>query len=58
MSELDGKNVAYYGKPITSLTKEELLEALLELAKIINDCPVKGNCRKLLDTTDINGGRN
>ena len=53
MSKLDYKDVAYYGKPIASLNKEELLEALLELAKIINDCPVKGDCKKLFDATDI-----
>lgn len=48
MSKLDYKDVAYYGKPIASLTKAELLEALLEMARIINDCPVKGECRKLI----------
>jgi hypothetical protein len=58
MSKLDVKEVAYYGKPIASLNKEELLEALLELAKIINDCPVKGDCKKLFDTTDIKAGGN
>jgi hypothetical protein len=58
MDKLDYKDVAYYGKPIASLNKEELLEALLKLAKIINDCPVKGDCKKLLDDTDIKAGGN
>jgi len=53
MSKLDYKDVAYYGKPITSLTKAELLEALFGLAKIINDCPVKGDCKKLIDKKTI-----
>jgi len=51
MDKLDAKNVAYYGKPITSLTKAELIEALMEMARIINDCPVKGECNKLIEKT-------
>jgi len=58
MSKLGVKDVAYYGKPIASLNKEELLETLLELAKIINDCPVKGDCKKLFNATDIKAGGN
>ncbi|MBW1693781.1 MAG: hypothetical protein JRJ41_06405 [Deltaproteobacteria bacterium] len=53
MSKLDYKDVAYYGKPITSLTKAELLEALFELAGIVNDCPVKGDCKDLIDKKTI-----
>jgi hypothetical protein len=53
MSKLDVKDIAYYGKPIESLNKEELLEAILELAQMINDFPVKGNCKKLPDATNI-----
>ena len=53
MSELEVKDVAFYGKPISSLNKEELLEALLPLANIINDCPVKGECGKLVGTKNI-----
>lgn len=53
MSKLDVNDVAYLGKPIALLNKEELLQALLALASIINSCPVKGECEKLLDTTDI-----
>ena len=57
MSKLDYKDIAYYGKPITSLTKKELLEALLVLSKMVNDCPVKGDCKKLFVTTNNNAGK-
>ena len=56
MSQLEYKDTSYYGRPITSLKKEELLEALLNLAQIINDCPVKGDCKKLFDVADIKAG--
>jgi hypothetical protein len=58
VTKLDYKDVAYYGKPIASLNKEELLEVVLELAKIINDCPVKGGCKKLFEFTDMKAGEN
>lgn len=51
MSKLNANDIAYYGKPITSLNREELLAALLNLANIINACPVKGECAKLVETT-------
>jgi len=57
MGKLDVNDIAYYGKPITSLTKEELLGALLALANIINDCPVKGECEKLLGSEDSKRAR-
>lgn len=57
MSKLTSKDVAYYGRAIESLTKEELLEAFLELAMIINDCPVKGDCKRLLEASDIRKGK-
>ena len=57
MNKLDYKNVAYYGKSIESLTKEELLEAFLELAKILNDCPVKGDCMRMFDFSDLRKGK-
>ena len=50
MSKLNANDIAYYGKPITSLNREELLAALLDLANIINACPVKGECAKLVET--------
>lgn len=57
MSRLDADNIAYYGKPITSLNREELLAALVALANIINDCPVKGECGKLLGSKDFKSAR-
>ena len=35
MSKIDSKQIAYYGKPIDSLTREELINALEELAGAI-----------------------
>ena len=57
MSKLDANDIAYYGKPITSLTKEELIAALLDLANIINACPVKGECEKLFGSKDSKRAR-
>jgi hypothetical protein len=47
-SGLQPDKIGYYGKPITSLTKEELLKVVLELSEIINDCPVKGECAEIV----------
>ena len=38
MSKIDSKQIAYYGKPIDSLTREQLISALEELAGAIHDC--------------------
>ena len=46
-SGLQPEKIGYYGKPITSLTKKELLKALLELSEKINNCPVKGECAEI-----------
>jgi hypothetical protein len=50
--DLQPDKIGYYGKPITSLTKEELLEVLLELSEIIYNCPVKGECNEILKLID------
>ncbi len=47
-SGLQPEKIGFYGKPITSLTKEELLELVLELSEIIYYCPVKGECAEIL----------
>jgi hypothetical protein len=44
MSKIDCKQIAYYGKPIDTLTRDELISALEELAGAIHDCTV-GNKR-------------
>ena len=41
MTKIDGKQIAYYGKPIESLTRDELISALEELASAIHDCAVR-----------------
>jgi hypothetical protein len=38
MSKIECKQIAYYGKPIDSLTRDELISALEELAGAIHDC--------------------
>ena len=48
MSALEPDKVGYYGKPVSSLSKDELLKVVLELAEIIHNCPVKGRCNEIL----------
>jgi len=48
MSDLHPDKIGYYGKPVSSLTKDELLKAVLELSEIIYNCPVKGKCCEIL----------
>ncbi len=49
MSDFCPDNVGYYGKPLSSLTKDELLNAVLEVMEIIHNCPVKGRCNEILE---------
>lgn len=49
MNDFHPDNVGYYGKPVSSLTKDELLKAVLELSEIIHNCPVKGKCYEILE---------
>ncbi len=48
MNGLQPEKIGYYGKPNTSLSKEELLKVVLELSEIIKNCPVKGECAKIV----------
>jgi hypothetical protein len=41
VTKIDCKQIAYYGKPIESLTRDELINALEELAGAIHDCAVE-----------------
>ena len=41
MKRYDPKEIGYYGKPITTLARDELLVAFAELAAIIYECSVK-----------------
>ena len=49
MSDFHPDNVGYYGKPLSSLGKDELLKAVLEIVEIIHNCPVKGRCNEILE---------
>ena len=49
MTKIDCKEIAYYGKPIESLTRDEMISAFEELAGAIHDCAEKGKkCEALL----------
>ena len=41
--KLNGSNIGYRGKPVDSLTREELLEAFLELSQRVYECAAEGN---------------
>jgi hypothetical protein len=49
MSKVDRKEIAYCGKPIDKLSREELLQALEELATAIHDCAIRDNkCQEII----------
>ena len=48
MTDLHPDKIGYYGKPVSSLNKNELLKVVLELSEIIYNCPVKGKCSEIL----------
>ena len=49
MSKVDRKAIAYYGKPIDTLTREELLKAFEELASANQECAMGGNkCQEII----------
>ena len=54
MPKIDCKQIAYYGKPIDSLTREELISALEELAGAIHNCAVAN--QKCSEMLSINAG--
>jgi hypothetical protein len=45
-------DIGYHGKPIDNLTKEELLEAFLELAQTVLSCAATNNQCKAIFTTN------
>ena len=57
MSDLHPDQIGYYGKPISSLTKDELLKVVLELSEIIYNCPVKGKCSEILKLIEKSSGK-
>ena len=49
MFKIDASQIAYYGRPIASLTRDELISALEELAGAIHNCAVKNNrCSQII----------
>ena len=53
MKKLDPREIGYYGKSIHSLSKEELIQALTELAQAVYECANKnGTCRDALTFND------
>ena len=54
MSNIDCKQIAYYGKPIDSLTRDELIKALEELAGAIHECAAEN--KKCGEIININAG--
>jgi hypothetical protein len=56
MSDLQPDKIGYYGKPVSSLSKDELLKVVLELSEIIYNCPVKGKCSEILKLIEKKSG--
>jgi hypothetical protein len=53
MSKIECKQIAYYGKPIDSLTRDELISALEELASAIHHCAgANKRCADILGITN------
>ena len=53
MAKIDRKQIAYYGKPIESLTRDKLISALEELAGAIQDCAVgRKKCEEILQINE------
>jgi hypothetical protein len=49
MSKIDRNQIAYYGKSIDSLTRDELVSAIEELAGAIHDCAKENKeCTKII----------
>ena len=49
MKKVDRKQIGYHGKPIDSLTWEELISALEELADAIHECAAQDKkCSEIL----------
>ena len=57
MSDLHPDKIGYYGKPVSSLNKNELLKVVLELSEIIYNCPVKGKCGEILKLIEQSSGK-
>jgi hypothetical protein len=49
MGDFHPDKIGYYGRPVSSLTKDELLKAVVELSKIIYNCPERGKCKEVIE---------
>jgi hypothetical protein len=50
------KQIAYYGKPIDTLTRDELINPLEELAGVIYDCAASDkDCSEILKIAPLKG---
>ena len=46
--KLSYADIGYQGKPLNTLSKEELLEAFLELSQMVHECALKeGKCKDI-----------
>lgn len=54
MSKIDSNQIAYYGKSIDTLTREELISALEELAGANHNCAAEN--KKCSEMLSINAG--
>ena len=53
MTKIDRKQIAYYGKPIETLARDELISALENLAGAIQDCAAgKKKCEEILQINE------
>jgi hypothetical protein len=50
--KLNYSDIGYHGKPIDDLTREELLEAFLELAQTVVECASTNNQCKAVFSVD------
>ena len=57
MSDLHPDKIGYYGKPVSSLTKDELLKVVVELSETIYNCPVKCKCGEILKLIEESSGK-
>ncbi|MBU4318551.1 MAG: hypothetical protein KKF30_14920 [Proteobacteria bacterium] len=49
MKKVAYSDIGFYGKPIDSLSREELLEAIFELVMMVQNCADKDSpCRSIL----------
>jgi hypothetical protein len=53
--QLTFSDIGYKGRPIDTLSREELLEAFLELARQVYDCANQDNACKDIVTINLRG---